>query len=208
MRVNHYPQVASKTMNKKFIIFLLVTCFLFSIVLIPQISHCQTSTSSPTIAPTPATQGKTPISLLLIGAIVAVVAVVVVIMVFAFKKRENGKNPSGASSSGFEARIIKKFNGKPNDTSIGVSGFTEGGQPLLIKESAPVSLADVEGFTQVLINGKAQKGIIVAPDFDDAALDGKITAMDNGIELQMLRISELMNKRYSNRIKELASVPV
>ena len=126
------------------------------------------------------------------------------LFVLIFKKRVNKKSLSGVSSNDFEAQVIKKFNGKPSDPTSGVSGFTEGGQPLLIKESDPVSLAEVEAFVKVLMRGKAQKGIIVAPDFDDTALEGKIAAMENGIDLQLLRINELLNKRYANRIKELA----
>jgi hypothetical protein len=54
------------------------------------------------------------------------------------------------------------------------------------------------------VKGRAQKGTIVAFDFDNDAPEGKITAMDNEIELQLLRINELLNKRYSARIKNLA----
>ena len=126
-------------------------------------------------------------------------------VVFVFKKRVNKKSLNGGvPSNDFEAQVIKKFNGKPSDPTSGVSGFTEGGQPLLIKESDPVSLAEVEAFVKVLMRGKAQKGIIIAPDFEETALEGRIAAMENGIDLQLLRINELLNKRYANRIKELA----
>ncbi len=195
-------------MNKKLLVAIFVTCFLFSVVVFSQIAYCQKSTPSSTTQPTPAKAGilGSTSALLLIGGIVAVVAVVVVVtFVFVFKKRGRGKSLNGGVSTGaFEERVIKKFNGKPSDPSTGVSGFTEGGQPLLIKQSDPVRLADVEAFVKVLVKGGAQKGIIVAPDFDDTALEGKITASENGTELQLLRINELMNKRYANRIKELA----
>ena len=200
-----------KIMNKKLLLTIFVTCFLFSIVVLSQPSYCQTSTPNSTISPTPTKAGIFGGSngLLLIGGIIAVVAVVIVVAaVFVLKKRGNGKSLGGVSSNDFEARVIKKFNGRPSDPASGVSGFTEGGQPLLIKESDKVSLAEVEGFVQLLMKGRAQKGIIIAPDFDETALEGKITAMDNGIELQLLRINELLNKRYANRIKELAIAPV
>ena len=199
-------------MNKKFLVATIIACFFFLVVVLPQISYCQTLTPSSTTQPTPTKAGilGSTSALLLIGGIIAVVAVVVVVtFVFVFKKRRNEKSLNGGvSSSDFEDRVIKKFNGKPSDPSTGVSGFTEGGQPLLIKQSDPVRLADVEAFVKVLVNGRAQKGIIVAPDFDDTALEGKITALENGIELQLLRINELMNKRYAARIKNLASLPV
>ncbi len=130
--------------------------------------------------------------------------VVGVTSVFVLKKRVNEKSLSRVSSSDFEAWVIKKFNGKPSDPSSGVNGFTEGGQPLLIKQSDPVSLAEVEAFVKVLVKGRAQKGAIVAFDFDNDAAEGKIMAMDNGIELQLIRVNELLNKRYADRIKDLA----
>ncbi len=195
-------------MNKKTIVTIFAMCFLFSVVLFSQLSYCQTSTpTTSTLLPTPtkaATLGSATV-LLLIGGIIAVVAVVVgVTFVFLLRKRMNQKRLSMISSRDFEAWVIKKFNGKLADSSSGVNGFTEGGQPLLIKQSGPVSLAEVEAFVRLLIKGRAQKGTIVGFDFDNDALEGKITAMDNEIELELLRINELLNKRYADRIKNLA----
>lgn len=191
-------------MYKKIHAAAFLACLLFLVLVSLQVAFCQTS--SPTLSPTPTGHGKTSsISLPLIGGIIAAVVVVVVVALFVLKKRGNGRSPGGI---GFEAQVIKKFNGTLGDPSLGVSGFTEGGQPLLIKEAPPVSLAEVDAFIQVLVKGKAQKGIVVAANFEDNALEGKLAAMDNGIELQLLRINEVMNKRYANRIKELASAQV
>ena len=139
--------------------------------------------------------------MLLIGGIIAAVAVVGAVSAFVVvkKKRVNEKSLRKFSSREFEDWVIKRFNGKPSDPSSGVNGFTEGGQPLLIVQSDHVSLAEVEDFVKVLAKGKAQKGTIVAFNFDKDTLEGKITAMDNGIELQLLRINELLNKRYSDK---------
>jgi uncharacterized membrane protein len=196
-----------KIMNKKLLVLVFVTCFLFLVAVLSQISYCQTSSPNSTLLPTATKAATLGIStnLLLIVGVIAVVAVVIgVIFVFVSKKRVNEKSLSRISSRDFEAWVIKKFNGKPSDPSSGVTGFTEGGQPLLIKQSDPVSLADVEAFVKVLVKGKAQKGTIVAFDFNNDALEGKITAMDNEIELQLMRINELVNKRYADRIKTLA----
>ena len=78
----------------------------------------------------------------------------------------------------------------------------------MIVQSDHVSLAEVEDFVKVLVKGKAQKGAIVALNFEKDTLEGKLTAMDNGIELQLLPINELLNKRYSARIESLARAPV
>ena len=190
-------------MNKKLLIIMFTVFFLCSIAVIPQISYCQTATSSPTEEP----QQEGSLDLLLIGGIAAAVVVVVVVVVafIILKKRTvNEKTLKRFSSTDFQDWVIKKFNGKPSDPSSGITGFTEGGQPLLIKQS-DVSLAEVDGFVKALSKGHAQKGTIVAFNFDADTIEGKVTAMDNGIELQMLRINELVNKRFANRIKSIAS---
>jgi hypothetical protein len=138
------------------------------------------------------------------------VAVVVVMVVFIlFRARQvNEKSLRKVSSRAFEEWVIKKFNGRPGDPSLGVNGFTEGGQPLLIAQSDHVSLAEVQGFVKLLVKGRAQKGTIVAFNFDNDTIDGKGDAMDNEIDLQLLRVSELANKRFANRLKSLASSKV
>ena len=73
----------------------------------------------------------------------------------------------------------------------------------MIIQSDHVSLAEVEDFVKVLAKGRAQKGTIVALNFDKDTIEGKVTAMDKGIELQLLPINELLNKRYSARIESL-----
>jgi predicted nucleotide-binding protein len=124
------------------------------------------------------------------------------------KKRVDEKSLRKFSALDFENWVILRFNGKTADPASGVNAFTEGGQPLLIMQSDQVSLVDVEGFVKVLVKGRAQKGAIVAFNYDNDAIEGKITAMDNGIDLQLLRVSELVNKNYANRIKALATDPV
>lgn len=124
------------------------------------------------------------------------------------KKRVDEKDLKKFSALDFENWVILKFNGKIGDPTSGVNGFTEGGQPLLIMQSDAVSLADVEGFVKVLVKGRADKGAVVAFDYDNDAIEGKITALDKGIDLQLLRVNELVNKKYANRIKELASAQV
>ena len=192
-------------MNKKLLTIIFVTCFFFSVVFVSQISYCQTATPTPTETPE---QGS-PLNLLFIFGImvVLVVAIGVISAFFVVKRRVNEKSLKRYSSSKFQDWVIKKFNGKPSDPSSGVNGFTEGGQPVLIKQS-DVSLAEVEDFVKLLVKGKAQKGVIAAFNFDKDTIEGKLKAMDNGVELQLLPITELLNKRYSSRIKSLARSPV
>lgn len=200
-------------MNKK-ILPIFIAFFIFATALVPQIAYGQTATPSngETIQPTPTettAQGNS-LDLLLIVGIITAVAVVGAIAAFVLvkKRKVSEKSLRKMSSRTFEEWVIKRFNGKPSDPSSGVNAFTQGGQPLLIAQSDHVSLVEVEDFVKILVKGKAQKGAIIALNFDKDTLEGKITAMDNGIELQLLPINELLNKRYSARIESLASAPV
>jgi hypothetical protein len=197
-------------MNKK---LLSLTFVALSILLtsVTQINYCQTATPTTSPTPTQATGQGSGLDLVLIGVIIAVVAVVVglaAVFLLLRKRRVSEKSLRKASSRAFEDWVIKKFNGKPSDPSSGVNALTEGGQPLLIIQSDRVGLAEVEDFVKVLVKGKAQKGTIVAFNFEKDTLEGKLTAMDNGIELQLLPVNELLNKRYSARIESLARSPV
>jgi hypothetical protein len=195
--------------NKKMLSAVSIILFVLSVAVIPQLVYCQINATD-SVTPTDGVQQATGPDFLLIGAIVAVIAVVIVVVVLFFVKRKtvNEKSLQKATSPAFTEWVIKKFNGKPSDPSTGVSGLTGGGQPLLILQSDHVGLADVEAFVDVLIKGKAMKGAIVAFNFDADTLDGKVKAMDNEIDLQMLRVSEMLNKRYANKIKALAQVQV
>jgi len=195
--------------NKKMLSAVFIILFVLSVAVIPQVVYCQTGASD-SVTPTDGGQQATGPDFLLIGAIVAVVAVVVVVVVLFFVKRKtvNEKSLQKSSSPAFIDWVIKKFNGKPSEPSTGVTGFTAGGQPLLILQSNHVGLADVETFVDVLVKGKAVKGAIVAFNFEADTLDGKVKAMDNEIDLQMLRVSEMLNKRYANKIRALAQAQV
>ncbi len=69
-------------------------------------------------------------------------------------------------------------------------------------------LAEVTDFVNVLAKGRAQKGTIVAFNFDKDTIEGRVDALDKGIELQMLRVTELVNKRYTEKINKIASSQV
>jgi hypothetical protein len=187
----------------------LIAFFFFSVLVVPQIVSCQTGeTLEPTATPVAETSGG--IDPLLIGAIVAIVVVVAVLATFVMlrKRTVNEKSLRKASNRAFEEWVIKKFNGKPGDPATGVNAFTEGGQPLLIVQSDNVGLAEVQDFVKVLAKGKAAKGAVVAFNYEKDTIESKIDAMDNGIELQLLQVRELLNKRYAARMASLASAPV
>lgn len=195
-------------MNRKLFAVTIIAFFLFTVLIVPQIVSCQTdATLEPTATAAPQQDG---VDLLLIVAIaVAVVVVAVLAAFFVLKKRRvNEKSLRKASNRAFEEWVIKKFNGKPGDPATGVNAFTEGGQPLLIVQSDNVGLTEVQDFVKVLAKGKAQKGAVVAFNYGKDTLEGKIAAMDSGIELQLLQVRELLNKRYATRMASFASAPV
>jgi hypothetical protein len=124
-----------ENMNKQLLSIIFIA-FLFLAVVVPQISYCQTvtpkatqATPKSTIEPTPTEKAKqgsaTP--LLLIGGIIAaiVVAVGAASAFIVVKRRVNEKSLRGFSSTGFQAWVIKRFNGKPSDPSSGLMGLTK-----------------------------------------------------------------------------------
>ncbi|MCW4028682.1 MAG: LPXTG cell wall anchor domain-containing protein [Candidatus Bathyarchaeota archaeon] len=193
-------------MKKQLLTTVFIVFFLFSVIVVP--AYCQTVAPDEATPTEEAPQTGTT-NWLLIGGIIAVVAVVAAVagVVVVKKKSVSEKRLQKYSSRQFEEWVIKKFNGKPADPASGVNGYTEGGQPLLIIQSDHVSLAEVEDFVKLLVKGKAQKGTIVAFKFESDTLEGKVTALDNGIALELLPTYELLNKRYAKRIRNLASAP-
>jgi len=195
-------------LDKKWIWTILAVLFICAVVIIPQISYCQTSTpgtSTSGLTPTASPKQASFPSLLIIIGIVVVVAVVAGIGAFLVSRKRISENSlKKFSAAEFQNWVIGRFNGKPSDPSLGVDGFTEGGQPLLIRQSDHVTFPEVEEFVKILANGKAQNGTFVAFNFDNETVEGRAMAMDNGIELQLLPISELLNKRFTEKIKNLA----
>jgi hypothetical protein len=199
-----------ENMKKLLLRVVFVVCFFFLTVMLFQTICGQTSTP-PEVDPT-STDEQQPngFNPWLIGGIIAVVVVgVIVAVIFVFKRRQvDEKSLRKISFRIFEEWVIKKFNGRLADPSLGMNGFTEGGQPLLIIQSDHVGLAQVQDFLQVLITGRAQRGIVVAFNFDSDTLEAKVDALDHEIDLQLLRVSEIVNKRSANRLKSLAGAKV
>ncbi len=167
-----------------------------------------TLTATPTPTPTPTvSKNQGGLNFFLIIGIVAGAAVAVgAVLAFLFmKKRVTEKSLRRFSSGDFQGWVINKFSGKPGDSSWGFDGFTAGGQPLLIRQTDNVSLAEVEDFVNVLIKGRVQRGTIVAFSYDDNAGEGRLLAGDHSIELEMLSVYQLLDKRFSGKIEDIAN---
>ena len=165
-------------------------------------------TATPTPTPTPPkTANQSGFSFLLIVG-VAAAAIAVVGVVFAFfvtKKRVTEKSLKRFSFNDFQDWVVKRFGGRPGDPTSGIDGFAAGGQPIMIRQTDNVNFADVDVFVNMLIQGRVQRGTVVAFGYDNDAGDGKLKAADNGIELEMLTVYQLLNKRFSSRIDEIAN---
>src|SRR5512134_1156028 len=100
-------------------------------MIFPQLSYCQTDTPTPT-ADEPQDVG---LDLTLIAVIIVIVAIAGSVSACMLLKRRkvNEKSLRKFSVSAFEEWVLGRFNGTPSDPTIGVTGFTQGGQPLLIK---------------------------------------------------------------------------
>jgi hypothetical protein len=199
-------------MNKRLLSIIVIAFFLVLVIVVPQLASCQTADPDATLDASPtdeAPQGGN-LDFLLIGVIVAVVAVVAVVVVLVvFKRRKvNEKSLTKLPSREFQDWVIQKFNGKPGDPASGVDGYTQGGQPLLVRQSDHVGLAEIQEFVNVLAKGKAAKGTIVAFNYDNDTFDVKVSALDRGIELEMLRIYELLDKRSAPKINKIAAMPI
>ena len=196
-------------MNKKLLLTIFVALFLFSIVLVPKISYSQTTPTPTSGSPTPKGNNQGSFNILLIlGIVVAVAVVGAVAALFVMRRRVNEKSLRKFSSRAFQDWVVKRFGGRPGDPTLGVDGYTAGGQPLLIRQSDNVSLPEVDDFVNMLIKGGAQMGTIVAFNYDHDSIDGKLKANDNGIVLEMLSVHQLVNKRYSDKIENIAHVQV
>jgi hypothetical protein len=194
-------------MNKQLLSVIFIGFFFFSVVILSQ-TVCGQTPLSPTVEPTIAEEPQPEIDPLLIGGVIAAVVatgvVVSVVLLLSKRQRVNEKSLRNISSHAFEEWVIKKFNGRLGDPTLGVTGFTEGGQPLLIVQSDHVGLVEVQDFVKLLVQGRALRGTVVAFNFDSDAIEAKVDAMDNDIDLQLLRVTELVNKRSVNRLKSLA----
>jgi hypothetical protein len=205
-------------MNNKLLLTILVAFFLCTVVFVPQISYCKTNSGTLNLTLNTSASQTTSITLsnvfsykflpIIVIAVAVIVIVAAVSAFFVTRKKVTEKSLKKASPGDFQDWVIKRFNGKPGDPTVGVDGYTAGGQPLLIKQSDTVSLAEVEGFVSTLMKTGAQKGAVVAFNYDKDASDGRMKALDQGIELEMLSVYQLLNKRFSDKIEKIANAQV
>jgi hypothetical protein len=141
-----------------------------------------------------------------IGEIVAAAAVLSVVGAFGFvfskRRRVNEKSLRRLSSSEFQNWVLKRLDGKPatsKDIALGIDGFSRLNEPISIKQTDSVGMVAVDSFAASLAKNRARSGIMVAFDFSDDAVRGKVRArMNYRLDIQMMTVRELIQgKRQS-----------
>ena len=122
-------------------------------------------TGTPTPTPTPTTKANQGgfNFLLIVGIAAAAIAAVGVVSAFlVMKRRVTEKSLRRFPSNDFQDWAVKRFGGRPGDPASGIDGFAAGGQPIMIRQTDNVNFAEIDGFVKVLIQGRVQKGTVVA----------------------------------------------
>lgn len=119
---------------------------------------------------------------------------------FLFKRRRvNESSLRRLSSSEFHTWVLKRLDGKPPasmDTTIGIDGYTSLNQPIQIKQSDNVGMNAVDLFASAVARKKASGGVMVAFNFADDAIRGKVRARRSlNLDIQMYTVRELIENR-------------
>ncbi len=130
----------------------------------------------------------------------AVVAGVALAAFLAVKKRRvNEDSLRRLSSTDFQNWVLSRVGGRTassREISMGIDGFTLGGQPVLIKQSDDVGMTAFDSFASALARSKARNGVIVAFGFGSDAVRGRVRAkMNYGLDIQMLTVEELIRSK-------------
>ena len=103
------------------------------------------------------------------------------------------------SSSEFQAWVLKRLDGKlpaSMDTAMGIDGYTSLNQPIQIKQSDNVGMNAVDLYASAVACEKAAGGVMVAFNFADDALRGKVRARRSlNLDIQMFTVRELVENR-------------
>lgn len=138
-----------------------------------------------------------------IGGTVLGVAVIAGVAIAAFvvvkKRKVSEKDLRKLPPHEFQNWILKRLAGKPSsprDSRMGIDGYTIEGQPISIKQSDGIGRNVIENFAAAMGRSKAKNGIIVAFSFGGDAIRGKVIAKLNyGLEIQMVTVKELIERR-------------
>jgi hypothetical protein len=135
-----------------------------------------------------------------IGVGVAAVAVVAVAAVVVVKKRKvSEKGLRKLSPTEFQNWVIKKLAGKPpspEDSRIGIDGYTTEGQPISIKQSDGIGRDVIDKFASAIGQSRAKNGTLVAYSFGNDAYTAKVKAKLNyGLEIQMVTVKDLIESK-------------
>ena len=115
------------------------------------------------------------------------------------KRRVSESSLRRLSASEFQAWVLKRLDGKSPgsmDTAVGIDGYTSLNQPIQIKQSDSVGMNAVDLFASAVARKKAAGGVMVAFNFADDAIRGKVRARRSlNLDIQMVTVRELAENR-------------
>ena len=115
------------------------------------------------------------------------------------KRRVSESSLRRLSSSEFQAWVLKRLEGKPPssmDNAMGIDGYTSLNLPIQIKQSDSLGMNAVDLFASAVARKKAAGGVMVAFNFADDAIRGKVRARRSlNLDIQMFTVRELIENR-------------
>ena len=129
--------------------------------------------------------------------IVAIVGLVIGSFFIIKRKKISEETLRKMSSIEFKNWIIEKLAGKNPDTKdarVGIDGFSAEGIPIYIKQSSSIEQIEIFRFANELSKKKLRRGIIVAFNFDEKAIEGIISARKNlRVFIKTITVKELID---------------
>lgn len=114
--------------------------------------------------------------------IAAIIGLVIGSFFLIKRNKLSEENLRNMSSYEYKNWIIEKFSGKNSDirdSRVGIDGFSLEGVPIHINQSDSIEKNEIYKFANELSKRRLRRGIIVAFNFDDKAIEGIINARQN-----------------------------
>lgn len=135
---------------------------------------------------------------LTIIGIVAIIGLVIGSFILIKRNKISEENLRKMSLFEFKNWIIEKLAGKNSeirDSRVGIDGFSSEGIPIHIKKSDKIEKIEIYKFANELSKKKLRRGIIVAFNFDEKAIEGIISARQNlRVFIKTVTVKELIDR--------------
>lgn len=133
-----------------------------------------------------------------IFGIVAIIGLVIGSMILIKRKKISEDDLKKLSDYEFKNWVIQKLSGHNSeirDSRVGIDGFSSEGIPVHIRQSDNIKKTEIYKFASELIKKRLRRGIIVAFNFNDEAIDGIVSARQNlRIFIKTITLNELIER--------------